>query len=244
MSKEKADKEIERYITVERDGETFAIDNPEYVKKIQNEKYEYFLNKSGIPIFYHSIEFNDYHGQKHSEEFRKIKYYAEHCHEEKFRYVSLYLWGNQGCQKTALMCNIGKQAIKNGLKVKFILAGELIAKLIKISGYSQDEEIEREIKELKEQDMLLIDDCLDIQKNLTWNNSKHLITAEWDNFLRHALSQGQRIIFTSNNSLESAKDIFGESLYELLDRNVEKFRLSDSVKQKRKLNVSSVFEGV
>ena len=43
-------KEIERYITVERNGELVAIDNPEYVKKIQNEKYEYFLNKSGIPI--------------------------------------------------------------------------------------------------------------------------------------------------------------------------------------------------
>lgn len=238
------EKEIERYLTIEKNGELVAVDNPEYVKKIQVEKYEYFLNKSNIPVFYHSISFADYVGQKHNEEFRKIKYYAEHCHEDKFKYVSLYLWGSQGCQKTALMCNIGKQAIRNGLRVKFILAGELIAKLIKISGYSHDDEIEDEIKELKEQDMLLIDDCLDIQKNLTWNNSKHLITSEWDTFLRNALSQGQKIVFTSNNSLESAKELFGESLYSLLDRNVEKFHLLDSVKQKRKLDVSSVFEGV
>ena len=128
-------KDIERYLTIEKDGELIAIDNPAYIKKIQNEKYEYFLNKSGIPVFYHDISFDHYHGEKNNEEIKKIRYYAEHCHEEKFKYVSLYLYGNQGCQKTALACNIGKQAIKNGLKVKFILAGELIAKLIKVSGF-------------------------------------------------------------------------------------------------------------
>ena len=234
-------KEIERYITVERNGELVAIDNPEYVKKIQNEKYEYFLNKSGIPNYYFNIGFDDYHGQKNNEEIKKIRYYAEHCHEEKFKYVSLYLWGSQGCQKTALACNIGKQAIKNGLRVRFILAGELIAKLIKVSGFTIDEDIQAEIEEIKEQDLLIIDDILDICKNLHWKNSNHLIAAEWDSFLRNALSHGQKIIFTSNNNLDAAKELFGDSLYELISRNCTQFHLTDNITQKRKLTVNSVF---
>jgi len=237
-------KEIERYIIVEKNGEFVAIDNPEYVKKIQNEKYEYFLNKSGIPDEYHNISFDDYHGQKNNEEIKKIKYYANHCHEEKFKYVSLYLWGTHGVQKTALACNIGKQAIRNGLKVKFILAGKLITKLIKISGYTIDENIKAEIDELEDQDLLIIDDILDIMKNIHWKNNNHLIVSEWDSFLRDALSRGQRIIFTSNNSLESAKELFSDSIFELVDRNVEKLRLIDSIKQKKKLNTSSVFKDI
>jgi hypothetical protein len=72
---------------------------PEYVKKIQVEKYEYFLNKSGIPDYYHNISFDMYYGDADSEEVKKIKYYAKYCHEDRFKYVSLYLWGSQGCQK-------------------------------------------------------------------------------------------------------------------------------------------------
>jgi DNA replication protein DnaC len=238
------EKEIERYLTIEKNGELVAVDNPEYVKKIQVEKYEYFLNKSNIPVFYHSISFADYVGQKHNEEFRKIKYYAEHCHEDKFKYVSLYLWGEGSTQKTALSCNIGKQAIKSGLRVKFIQASTLIDRLLKVSSYSRDEKIEEEISELKEQDLLILDDVGDLRKGIMFKNNPDLIITEWDNFLRPLLANGMKIVFTSNNSIDVLKEIFCESLFELLHRNCECIHLLDSVKQKRKLNVSSVFEGV
>jgi DNA replication protein DnaC len=237
-------KDIKRYLVVEKNGSEVAIDNPEYMKKIQQGRYEYFLKTSGIPLIYHDITFKDCMASKDDDVIKKIQYYAEHCHEDKFKHVSLFLWGPQSTKKTSLLCNIGKQAIKNGLKVKFILAGKLIDKLIKTSGYNCNKDLEAEINEFHEQDMLLVDDILDIQKNITWSNSKHLITSEWDNFLRDALSKGQRIVFTSNNSLESAKELFSESLYELLDRNVEILSLVGSVKHKRKLNVKSVFEGI
>ena len=236
---------IERYLVFkDKNGEDIAVENPEYIKKIQNEKYDLFLNKSGIPSFYHDIDFKDYCGQQHSEELRKIKYYADHCHEEKFKYVSLYLWGSQGTQKSALGCNILKHAMKNGLRCKFILASDLIDMLIKTSGYSKSEEIEEEIEYLKSCDLICIDDIGDLNKHITFNNSNHLINAEWDNFLRHVLSNGVKIVFTSNNSLEATKDIFGDSLYELLDRNVEIVHLTDSVKSKRKYKIKSVFEGI
>ena len=237
-------KKVERYIITEKNGESVAIDNPEYVKKIQQEKYEFFLHKSGIPEFYHNISFNDYYGQKENESIRKIRYYAEHCHEEKFKYVSLYLYGMGSTQKTALMCNIGKQAIKNGLRVKFIQASSLIDKLLKVSSYSRDEDIENEIDDLKEQDLLLIDDWGDAKKGIMFKNNPDLILTEWDNFLRPLLANGTKIVFTSNNSLDCVKDLFGESLYELLHRNCEVLYLTEGVKQKRKMNIKSVFEGV
>lgn len=237
-------KKVDRYITVEKDGEIVAVDNPEYIIKIQNEKYQYFLNKSNIPYFYHTIEFSDYVGQKHNEEFRKIKYYAEHCHEDKFKYVSLYLWGEGSTQKTALACNTGKQAIKNGLQVKFIQASSLIDKLLKVSSYSRDEKIENEIADLKSQDLIILDDVGDLRKGIMFKNNPDLIITEWDNFLRPLLANGMKIVFTSNNSMDVLKDIFGESLFELLHRNCECLHLIESVKQKRKLTVSSVFDGV
>jgi DNA replication protein DnaC len=233
---------VERYIIIkDKNGHEVAVDNPEYFKIFQKDKYDLFFKKSNIPSFYYDISFDDYFGQKSNEEIRKIRYYAEHCHEDKFKYVSLYLWGKGSTQKTCLACNIGKQAIKNGLRVKFIHASELIDYLLKVSSYSRDEKIELLLDDLREQDLLIADDLC---KGTYFKNNPDLVINAWDNFLRPLLANGRKIIFTSNNSLDSVKDMFGDSLAELLERNCEIIQLTESVKQKRKLNVSDIFKDV
>jgi len=223
------------------DDQVYYRESDEYKREQIEKKFNLFLNKSNIPTFYHGINFEDYEGDKESESFKKIKYYADNCNQEKFNHVSMYLWGLHGCQKTALACNIGKEAMKKGLRVKFILAGELISKFMKLQGYGRDEDVYDEIEDLKTYDMVIIDDFGDPSKELQWKKNMDLITSEWDRFFRHMLSNGVKIVLTSNYSLDVTQQVFGISLFELLDRNFCQVMLIDSVKHIRKLNVLEAF---
>lgn len=237
-------KKIEQFIIKkDKTGNEYSILNPDYQKKIQNEKYQFFLEKSNIPSFYWNIKFEDYKGDR-NKEVRKIIHYAENCHKEKFKHVHLYLWGNSGCQKTALACNILKQGIETGLKVKFILAGVLISYLLKVQGFSIDEDIELKLKELKKCDLIVIDDIGDINKSVYWKNSANLVIAAWDTFLREVLSSNTKVIMTSNFDITIFKQYFGDSMYELIDRNFSQIHLTQSVKSIRKYNVDSIFEEI
>lgn len=129
-------------------GEVVATIDPVKTQELRKKKYEYFLKKSGIPEFYWDIDFNDYKGDKQSESFKKIKYYSENILNKEFKYVHLYLWGIQGTQKTALECNVLKEALKKGLKVKFILAGDLIDLLLKLQGFNYNEVLYEQAEDL------------------------------------------------------------------------------------------------
>lgn len=230
----------------DEDGNSYATNNLEYLKYIQQTKYKLFLERSGIPEFYHDIDFDMYVGNKKSNAYKKIVYYAEHLKDKNFDHVHLYLWGLHGCQKSALMCNIGKTAIKNGLKVKFVLAGDLIDAMMKIQGYSNDAYLMKEIEDLKTNyDLILLDDISDSEKAMMWKSeNKSLIISEWDKFFRKVLYSKTHVVMTSNFSIDSCKQYFSQSVFEMLDRNTEKIHLTDSVKQIRQLKVSSAFNGV
>jgi hypothetical protein len=49
---------------------------------------------------------------------------------------------------------------------------------------------------------------------------------------------------TSNFDIETFKQYFSQSIFELLDRNTVKIHLTESIKNIRKLNVEKVFEGI
>jgi intein/homing endonuclease len=144
---------------------------------------------------------------------------------------------------TAIACNILKQGIRNGLKVQFILAGTLISDLMKLQGFKTDEEIYYKIKNLKKQDLILIDDIGDINKSIYWvkSENKNMIISEWDLFLREVVASDTKVILTSNFDVTIFKQYFGESLYELIDRNFKQIQLIESVKGLRKLNVDEAF---
>ncbi len=225
------------------DGEEYLYESLDSIREKQKLKYDIYLKKSNIPEFYWNINFNDYKGNQESKEFKDIVYYAENCHTDEFKHVHLFLYGNHSTQKSALMYNIGKTAIKNGLKVKSILAGTLIDKLMKLQGYSYIEEIYNELRELKECDILLIDDFGDANKTIAWKGeSKNLIIGAWDTFLREVFSSKTKIVMTSNYDTDFIQEYYGKSLFELLDRNFYSIQLTECIKEIRQYNVAKVFE--
>ncbi|HPC10016.1 MAG TPA: ATP-binding protein [archaeon] len=233
------------YKIVDIDGEEFAIPDDEFYC-LQNKKYQLLLQKANIPSFYWDINFVDYQGDKTSKEFQIIYNYAHNFFKPEFNHINLYLCGGTSTQKSALMYNIGKTAIKLGYNVKSILAGSLIDKLMKIQGFNYNEKIYNEIQDLKQSDLLLIDDFGDIKKTLMWQNeeSKNIILVEWDKFLRDIVVSNTHVVMTSNYNLALVKQYFGEYIYELLDRNFFEIYLQYSVKEKRKNKIENAIRSL
>lgn len=228
---------------LEKNGEEYAYVDPKYKKKMVEKKYEYLLNLSGIPRFYWDIEFSDYKGKNSLKEVEKLIYYAKNFNDKKFKYVHLYLWGINNSQKTALACNVGKEILKQGYDVKFTLAGVLIDKLMKLQGYGYQEELENEIKKLKQAKVLIIDDIFDSAKSILWSksDSADLIITAWDSFLRGIISSNTKLILTSNEPVNVLQTKFKKSIYHLIDRNFISIALQDDVKVFRKKSFENLF---
>jgi len=230
--------------TFKRDGtgEKIACRNEAYWKEMSKKKYDLLLKRSDIPKFYWGIEFKDYKGDLSKESLKRAIKFSQNCFTSEFDYVNLYLWSEENSsQKTAVACNIGKECIKQGKKVKFVLAGTLADRLMKNQGFNYHEEIEAYLKNLKEQDLLIIDDVFDSKKSLVWNNSD-LVVSEWDRFLRELCSSGIKIVMTSNVSLSSIKTKFGASIYALIERNFYPLGFKDSIKKYRKKMFANIFD--
>jgi DNA replication protein DnaC len=227
-------------------GEEYLTPDPIYKKHISKKIYELLLKQSDIPLYYYDVEFKDYKGENSRESVEKIIYYANHFNTEKFNHAHLYLYGENSSQKTALAINVGKEALRKGFKVKFVLAGSLIDKLLKIQGFNYHEELEEEIKKLKENKIIIIDDIFDPAKSLMWNKeqSSNYIVAAWDQFLREILSSKIKIILTSNVPVEAIEAKFGKSMYELIYRNFIALGLFDSIKQYKKKMFDHLFDEI
>lgn len=219
-----------------------AIPNKEYWSEIENKKYELLLNRSNIPNFYHDINFSDYIGTRSIKNVEKVIQYSQECFTKKFDHVHLYLYGGNSTQKTALMCNIGKQSIVQGKRVKFTLSSMIISHLMKLQGFNRDEDSYSYIQSIKQADMILIDDAFSSDKNIMWKNSNNLIISEWDTFLRDLFVSNKKIIMTSNISIDILKSDYGESFYELVDRNCISLQFLDSVKEHKKSFHENLFK--
>jgi len=219
------------------DGNMIAVRNESYWKQKAVEKYLILLKRSGIPEFYWNISWGDYRGNKSKTNFDKALKYSQQFTDAKFDHIHLYLWSElNSSQKTAIACNIGKEVIQKGLKVKFILGGTLIDNLMKNNGFNFNKEIYDYIQDLKEQDLLIIDDAFSADKGILWKNSPNntLIIGAWDNFLREVVSSNTKVIVTSNLQIDKIKEMYSQSLFELVDRNFVVMLFEDSIKEHKK----------
>jgi DNA replication protein DnaC len=222
------------YIIKEVNGEEYYVPNKEYWDKVTEKRYNLLLKKSKIPQNYWDIEFEDYKGKRSVEEKDKAVVYSKKCREEKFHNINLYLVGENGTQKTMIACNIGKEFIKNGFRVYFTYASELIDLLLKMQGYSWDKELYAKLKDIESYDLLIIDDIFDTQKGIYWKNNPDLVISAWDQFLRRFISEDKRLILTSNEPISTIKDNFGQSMYNLIYRNFEELMFHDYIGDVRK----------
>ena len=220
------------YIFKKIKDESYAVPNKFYWKEISQKKYQILLKRSGIPNFYWDIEFSDYVGEISNENVKKIQYMCNNIHDEKFKYVNLYLWGSEtGTQKSAVACNFGKECIRQGLYVKFMLFGSFVNHLMKLQGFHRDEESNEKIEELKQTDIIILDDAFDPNKSMLWKkeSSRELIVSEIDNFFREQIYKNKKFVLTSNLSPQMIKENYGKFLYDLIDRNFISFSFLDSV---------------
>lgn len=225
----------ERYIRLP-DGS--VTPHPTWQKKLQQNRFKYYLKKSNIPEDYYLLDFDSF-AWKHSKgSVEDCKYWAENLTKtevKKLTNMNLYLYGTNTTGKTTIQCAIGKTAIKLGLKVRFMLAGDLIGHLMKTGSFTKDVEAQKAIADITSADVILIDDVFDPNKSILWNTeNKTLIIAKWDTFFRNLLSQKKKVVLTSNMQISEVQSSYGKSLFELLQRWFMPISLSDSVKNIRR----------
>lgn len=230
------------YKRSEEDGRKYAYKNEAYWKDLSQKKYDILLKRSGIPEFYWHIGFKDYKGTKSKDALQNAITYSHSFFTDKFKFAHLYIWSEMNSsQKTAIACNIGKEAIKQGYTVRFVLAGVLIDNLLKLSGFNYNETIDSYIKDLKESDMLIIDDIFDSKKAIQWKASD-LIVAEIDKFFREVLVSNLKLILTSNISFLNLEKNYGKSMSELISRNFVPLEFNDSIKEAKIKKFDNIWE--
>lgn len=226
---------IEKYILKQVNGEEYAIPNPEWLKHAREVRFDYFLQSSGIPETYWTLEFSDL---SFGENERPTAYCSQYVTKLKYGVKkNLMIYGNQVTGRTTALTNIGKVALKEGLNVKYIKSSNLY-KLISDSTDFNAEVKESacfQLKEIMKNDLLLIDDLFDPERNLMWKSeSRSIINQAWYNFLSDYLSKGN-ICFTTSVMKERIANDYSNSLYNLVDTNFRVVEFKESVREKRKL---------
>lgn len=125
---------------------------------------------------------------------RLINYITQFSQNPEVRKLLVYMYGPNGTQKTSLANFVGRELLKDGFVVRYILMNNLIADL-------QDKEFNQEsadrVNKLKEADLLIIDEAMDKSK-LTLYKSGYQ-QSFIDTFVRDRIqSQNKGILFISN----------------------------------------------
>ena len=230
------------YYTDER-GELQHKINPEFEENRNKKKYEVMLKYSGIPYEYHTLGFSvikdNY--QKSRKNFKHCIKYAVSPDDEKFRDISLYLYGPNTSSKTSLACAIGMQFLKAGKYVKFITAFDLVQLLMERVSWEASSEVHGRVREFDKCDLIIVDDAFDSKKSLVWKgDAKNQIIQLWDGFLRRHLSNHTRFIVTTNVNMAEVALSYSKDIYAQLKRNFYPLEFQDNIENIR----TSRFEGI
>jgi len=176
------------------------------------------LHKANIP---HDtiIDYNIRHyikGQSY-DNVKKLKFYVDNF-IESFSDKQLYMWGKPGTQKTTLSFWIGKELIKRGCSVYYILMNDLVKDLQR-EGFEETTDLSKYYNV----DCLIIDRAF-VGDQVTLYKSGYQIPF-LDNFLRKRIDQLQKaIIFISNADVDSISiNGFGEDIQDLIIRKTKPY---------------------
>jgi DNA replication protein DnaC len=216
----------EGYIISERNGEKVARKCRCLQSYQDKTRVRLEAEKAGLPPFIADQPIEDYTissyiGEKSKSNIEKIKIFINKF-EKKFYKYSIYMYGPNGTQKSTLAHYVGRELIKKRKKVKYILMNNLIRLL---TQEDFQEEVEQQKKQCETADCLIIDEAFDKEK-VTLYKSRYqipfLIT-----FLKKRMEEyNKSIVFVSNQSISKIRsNDFGESIYDLLKRNITVFQL-------------------
>ena len=74
-------------------GETYAVENPQWVKRAKRQSYKLLLEWSGIPRNYWDLDFRDYKGEISKPSVEIAQAFAKNITSDKLKNANLYMWG-------------------------------------------------------------------------------------------------------------------------------------------------------
>ncbi len=157
-----------------------------------------------------------YVGEQSKDEVLKLMKYVDNFKEKKYNSSVLYIWGKNGTQKTTICQWVGLSLIQNNFSAMFTNMQQL-SKLL--SDLNEREEKNETITELKELDLLIIDESFSKEKVTLYKSGFQLPFIE--EFLKERIEWRKKgIIFISNvDTKDIVKNGFSESIQSLIQRN-------------------------
>lgn len=169
------------------------------MKSIEMEKIERLLKKSGVWPRFKEKKLSDLQNKKWL--FWIAKKYCDNRNEYNDKWWWLYLWGKRWTWKTHTATAIANQLIEQYLtKVMFINIAEVASRVKKTFWSSKKEPDWNLFEEIKDVELLVIDDIW--LENISWwlNEQVYLL-------INYRYEQMKPIIITSNQSLEDLEKI-------------------------------------
>lgn len=131
-----------------------------------------------------------------------VQWYNSRMERAAAKGLGLVFLGSNGIGKTSLMCEIGKEAVVNGYKVRYLT----------VQAYVDSVRVEP--IDLSDAKFVLLDE---LDKVYIAKVSDYAVK-QTEELLRKLTSQNKCLILCSNFDIDSLRDTFGESLVSLLNR--------------------------
>ncbi len=214
-------------------GEEILKETFEWSEFKKKKKMELLISNAGIPFDSLELSLKDYIG-KDSDKIEKIELYIKKF-KEKFKHVHLYFWSlENSTQKTTMASILGKELLKQGFRVQFVLMNRLI-KLLSEENFEEGHS--KILDPIRKCDFLIIDDSFDKKKATIYRSGFQIPFL--DEFLRTRLEiEKKATCFTSNIPIDSIDEgTFGISLKSLLKRSIkDPFHFSSSIELRNDFN--------
>lgn len=177
------------------------------------------LMKANIPISVKDYTIDSYIGEDKNRNIERLHKYINKF-KNKFKDKILYIYGDNGTQKTTISYWIGRELLKKGISVYYTLMNSLIRDL-------QENQFDKEtdIEKYKKVDCLIIDRAFESNQLTIYKSGYQLSFI--DTFLRERIDlQNKAIIFVSNVPYnEISKHGFNDDIEDLISRKVRPYNM-------------------
>jgi DNA replication protein DnaC len=199
---------------------------PEYAATLKEQQYDRDFDRSNIPKPYKNISWDDYKGTESLVEKKRLEVFSKNLDHPDLKDLKLYLWGatpDMQRSTSIMACNIGKDAIRQGKKVRYALSGLVIDWINKSKGFDDHKEASSQLSDLVSADIIIIDGMFDDNKSLTWKNSKTI----WYDFLQNLINKNKKVILTASCSVSTVGASFSPVLENCLSFGFHSMEIKD-----------------
>jgi hypothetical protein len=206
------------------DGYDIAYECKKHIDWRETERTYLTFIKNGFDKGKFKIEYpKDYKGTKSVHCINRIIKYVSNWNNLQVQKAILYIYGNNGTQKTTLANWIGKNIIRQGYNVIYVSMKNLMETLWK--SQRDDAELLEEHR-LLGADLLIIDEAFDKNKAHLWSSGVQL--GYIDSFIRDRINKNLGTIFITNVHPYSISDNgYGPDIQNLIIRETSKFEPSN-----------------